>query len=128
MFAVALAGCKSSAVPKTESGLPEVIVRVQKADDVKGVAREFFRARGYVETASRHVDEVVFDKPTSRGRALRVRLQLYKQGDGTWRLVGAPRGVEGWRSDLESEVSVPRGASQIQTFLIEIKSRAESAR
>ena len=103
-------------------------MRVKKSDDVKGVAREFFRNRGYVETESRHFDEMVFDKPTRKGRALRIRLRLYKQADGTWRLVGAPMGVEGWRSDLESDVAVPQGASQIEAFLIEIKSRAESTR
>jgi hypothetical protein len=35
-------------------------------------------------------------------------------------------GVEAWRSDLESEVDVPNGASQIQSFLEEIKTQIES--
>lgn len=34
-------------------------------------------------------------------------------------------GVEAWHSDLESEIDVPQGASQIQTFLVEIKTRSK---
>ena len=35
-------------------------------------------------------------------------------------------GVGGWRTDLESETVLLEGASQIQGFLVEIKSRVES--
>jgi len=134
-LSLAVAGCKSSSgsgrIPPTESGLPEVTLHVQTADEVKTVAQDFFRDRGYTETDSRHVYEMVFDKPTKSARsskALRVRLRLYKQLDGSWRMLGTPLGVEGWRSDLESEVVVPQGASQIQAFLVEIKNRVESGR
>jgi hypothetical protein len=72
---------------------------------------------------------MVFDKPTQSGRsprALRVRLKIHKQPDDSWRLVGTPLGVDGWRTDLESELVLLEGASQIQGFLAEIKSRVES--
>ena len=95
----------------------------------QAVTREFFLSRGYVETRSQHAYELVFDKPAGSGRsgrALRIRLRLYQQADGSWRLVGRPMGVEAWRSDLESEVDVPHGASQIQDFLEEIRNRTES--
>ena len=93
------------------------------------MAREFFVTRGYFEKQSKHAYEVVFDKPVKSGKsskALRVRLRLHKQADGSWRLTGTPMGVEAWRSDLESEDMVPQGASQIQGFLVEIKNRVES--
>ena len=132
VLALSVAGCRSSGkIPLTESGLPEVTVQAGKAEEVKVIAREFFRDRGYIERDSRHGYEVVFDKPTKSrrsSRALRVRLRLYKQTGNTWRLVGTPMGVQAWRSDLESEVAVPQGASQIQAFLAEIKIRLESAR
>jgi len=74
---------------------------------------------------------MVFDKPTQSKkspRALRVRLRLHKQPDESWRLVWTPLGVDGWRTDLESETVLLEGASQIQRFLVEIKSRVESVR
>ena len=74
---------------------------------------------------------MVFDKPAQSGRsprALRVRLRMHKQPDDTWRVVGTPLGVDGWRTDLESETVLLEGASQIQGFLVEIKTRVESAR
>ncbi len=101
------------------------------AQQVQAIAQDFFRDRGYVEGQSGHRYESVFDKPLKSGRsgrALRVRLRLNKQLDGTWQLTGTPLGVEGWRSDLETELVLPQGASQIQAFLVEIKSRVESAR
>ena len=126
-------GCRSSRdhtqVPPTQSGLPEVTLQARSADAVKVVAAGFFAKRGYVETPSRHAYEMNFDKPTKgdrSGRALRVRLRLHKQTADTWRLVGAPLGVENWRSDLESELLLPQGASQIQGFLSEIKQRVEA--
>jgi hypothetical protein len=61
-------------------------------------------------------------------RALRVRLRIHKQTDVAWRLVGTPLGVDGWRTDLESETVLLEGASQIQGFLVEINTRVESAR
>jgi len=126
---LATAGCKSSGAPLTQSGLPEVALSAQVTPNkVKTAAGEFFLNRGYVEAESRHAYEFVFDKPLKGGRsakALRVRLRLSKQVDGSWRLVGAPMGVESWRGDLESERVVPNGASQIQGFLGEIKSRVE---
>ena len=73
----------------------------------------------------------VFGKPTKSGRssrALRIRLRIHKQTDDTWRLVGTRLGVDGWRTDLESETVLMEGASQIQGFLVEIKTRVESAR
>ena len=128
------AGCKSSSgrggIPATASGLPEITLRANTEAEVKRVAGEFFLKRGYAETRSQHLYEMVFDKPTKSGRsrrALRVRLRLHKQTDDTWRLVGTPLGVDGWRTDLESETVLLEGASQIQSFLIEIKSRFESA-
>jgi len=131
-LALALAGCKSSdKTPATSSGFPEVTLRAKKASEVKVVAREFFLNRGYVERDSTHVYEVVFDKPPKgerSGQVLRVRLRLYKQSGDTWRLVGTPMRVEGWRSELESEVLVPQGSSQIQAFLAEIKRRVEAGR
>ncbi len=126
-------GCKSSSgqsgLPVTASGLPEITVRTRADGDIKRAAGEFFVNRGYVETRSSHLYEIVFDKPTGSGksrRALRVRLRMHKETDDTWRLVGAPMGVEGWRTDLESETVLLEGASQIQGFLGEIKRRAES--
>jgi hypothetical protein len=130
-LALALAGCKSpDKTPLTSSGFPEVTLHANKANAVKVVALEFFRNRGYVERESTHVYEMVFDKPRADrpGQALRVRLRLYKESDDTWRLVGTPMGVEGWRSDLESEVVLPQGSSQIQAFLVEIKNRVEAGR
>jgi len=129
-LALALPGCKSSdKAPPTSSGFPEVTLHAKKANEVKVVAQEFFRGRGYVERDSRHVYEMVFDKPGKGERpsnALRVRLRLYKQPDDTWRLVGTPMGVESWRSELESEVVLPQGSSQIQAFLAELKRRVEA--
>jgi len=127
------AGCKSSSgrggMPLTSSGFPETTLHAKTADEVKVVAGKFFLNRGYVETRSQHLYEMVFDKPTKSGqsvRALRVRLRLHKQPDDTWRLVGTPLGVDGWRTDLEEETVLLEGASQIQGFLAEIKSRVES--
>jgi hypothetical protein len=132
VLALALAACKSSdTTPPTSSGFPEVTLRAKKANEVKVVAQEFFRDRGYVERDSRHVYEMVFDKPTKGERspkALRVRLRLHEQSDNTWRLVGTPMGVESWRSDLETELVLPQGSSQIQAFLVEIKNRVEAGR
>ncbi|SRR6266568_1611216 len=131
-LALAVAGCKSSPLPATQSGLPEVVLSAQaKLNTVQGVAGEFFRGRGYVETHSQHLYEMVFDKPTQSKkspRALRVRLRLHKQPDESWRLVGTPLGVDGWRTDLESEMVLLEGSDQIQRFLVEIKSRVESVR
>lgn len=128
-LALGFSGCKTSD-PLTQSGLPEVALSAQvTVDKVKAVAGEFFLYRGYVETASRHAYEFVFDKPTRGGRsprALRVRLRLTKQVDGSWRLTGTPMGVDAWRGDLETEQVLPQGASQIQGFLDEIKSRVET--
>ena len=127
-------GCKSSsggdAIPLTPSGLPEIILRAKTEADIKRVAGEFFRTRGYVETRSQYVNEMAFDKPTKTGqssRALRIRLRIHKQPDDSWHLVGTPLGVDGWRTDLESEIVLLEGASQIQGFLAEIKRRVESA-
>src|SRR2546426_5553746 len=129
------AGCKSSSgrdtIPLTASGLPEITLRAKTESEVKRVAGEFFLNRGYAETRSQYVNEMVFDKPTKGGRsprALRVRLRIHKQTDDTWRVVGTPLGVDGWRTDLESETVLLEGASQIQGFLLEIKSRVESLR
>jgi hypothetical protein len=72
---------------------------------------------------------MVFDKPTKSGpsrRALRVRLGSHKETGEVWRLVGTPLRVDGWRTDLESETVLLESASQIQAFLVEIKSRVES--
>jgi len=125
-----VAGCRSTDTPLTQSGFPEVALSAQVTPNkVKAAAGEFFLNRGYVETESRHAYEFVFDKPTKSGRsakALRVRLRLNKQVDGSWRLVGAPMGVESWRSDLETERVLPQGADQIQGFLTAIKSRVEA--
>jgi hypothetical protein len=135
LAAVALAGtgCKSShgpdGIPPTSSGLPEITLRAKTDGEVKRVAAEFFLNRGYVETRSRHLYEMVFDRATKKsGEALRVRLRLHKQDEATWRLVGTPLGVDSWRTDLESETVLPQGAVQIQGFLVEIKNRVESAR
>jgi len=68
------------------------------------------------------------EPPKKRGRALRVRLRLHKQNDDSWRLVGTPLGVDRWRTDLESETVLPKGSDQIWGFLVEIKTRVESAR
>jgi hypothetical protein len=132
-LALAATGCQSSGgarkIPSSSAGVPEVTVHAKTANEVKAVAADFFRNRGYTETASRHAYEMVFDKPSRSGRsskALRVRLRLNKQLDGTWTLVGTPLGVEAWRSDLESEIVLPQGARQIHGFLREIKNRVES--
>ena len=134
---VLLAGtaCKSSkpdsGSPATPAALPEVSLRAKTANEVKVVAGKFFLDRGYVETHTQYLYEMVFDKPTKSGRsnrALRVRLNLHKQPDEVWRLTGTPLGVDGWRSDLESETVLLEGASQIQAFLVEIKTLVESAR
>jgi hypothetical protein len=131
-MALVAAGCKSSGgIDAPPTRLPEVTLRATTAGEVEAVARAFFLDRGYVEAASQHAYEVVFDKPSKRrrsSRALRVRLRLHKQTNDTWRLVGTPMGVESWRSDLESEVVLPQGAGQIQSFLVEIKNRVESGR
>jgi len=134
-LALVAAGCKSSgkkgSPPLTASGHPEIVMRAKTDSEVKVAAREFFTNRGYVERDSRHVNEMVFDKPTRSGRsskAYRVLLRLRKETNDSWRLIGIPMGVDGWRSDLESETAVPQGASQIQTFLAEIKNRVESGR
>jgi hypothetical protein len=130
--ALLLAGCKSSGaknVPTTQSGLPEVTLSAKPVKEIQAITREFFVGRGYVERGSDHAYEQVFDKPTKSGRsskALRIRIRLVRQVNGSWRLVGRPMGVEAWRSDLESEVDVPNGASQIQSFLEEIKTQIES--
>ena len=128
-------GCKSSkgdsGISATPSALPEVSLRAKTAAEVKVVAGKFFLDRGYVETHTQYLYEMVFDKPTKSGRsdrALRVRLNLHKQPDEVWRLTGTPLGVDGWRSDLESETVLLEGVSQIQGFLVEIKTRVESAR
>ena len=131
---VVLAGtaCKSSkpdsGSPATPAALPEVSLRAKTANEVKVVAGKFFLDRGYVETHTQYLYEMVFDKPTKGGhRALRIRLNLHKQPDDVWRLTGTPLGVDGWRSDLESEtVLLLEGASQVQGFLVEIKNRVES--
>jgi hypothetical protein len=129
-MALAAAGCASTG-GTTTTRVPEVTLHAKTAVEVEAVAREFFLRRGYVEAPSQHVYEVVFDKPgKSRrsSRALRVRLRLYKQTNDTWRLVGTPMRVEGWQSDLESEVALPQGAGQIQSFLVEIENRVGSGR
>jgi len=129
------AGCKSSGdrddIPLTSSGLPEITLRANTEAEVKRVAGEFFLNRGYAETRSQYVNEVAFEKPTKGGRsprALRVRLRIHKQSGDIWRLVGTPLGVDRWRTDLESETVLLEGASQVQGFLVEIKTRVESAR
>lgn len=134
-LSLAVAGCKSSGKkesnPPTASGHPEIVVRAKTASEVKVATREFFLHRGYVERDSRHVNEMVFDKPAKSGRsskALRVLLRIRKETNDSWRLIGIPMGVDGWRSDLESETAVPQGAIQIQAFLAEIKNRVESGR
>lgn len=128
-------GCKSSSGGQSSlppSGRAEVNLSARaKVKDVHAVAQDFFREREYVEGDSMHGYEFVFDKPMKRGRsgkALRVRLRLNKQPDGSWQLTGTALGVEGWRSELESETVVPQGTSQIQGFLVEIKKRLDSAR
>jgi len=132
VLALAAVGCKSASAPLTQSGAPEVALSARTtANDVKAAAQEFFRNRGYVEAESRHAYEFVFDKPIKSGRsakALRVRLRLNKQVDGSWRLMGAPMQAEAWRSDLETERVLPQGADQIQAFLVEIKNRIEAGR
>ena len=134
-LALVAAGCKSSGKkesnPLTASGHPEMVMRAKTGSEVLVAAREFFLHRGYVERDSRATYELVFDKPTRSGRsskAYRVLLRLRKETNDSWRLIGIPMGVDGWRSDLESETAVPQGASQIQTFLAEIKNRVESGR
>jgi|SRR5437867_3778406 len=134
-LALSGAGCKSSHEGQgwlPPSGRPEVSLGVQNtAKQVQVIAQDFFRGRGYAEVESRHGYEFVFDKPMKSGRsgkALRVRLRLNKQLDGTWQFNGTPFRVEGWRSDLETEVLLPQASSQIQAFLVEIKCRLESAR
>src|SRR5438132_1948328 len=66
-----LAGCKSSGgdrqVPSTQSGLPEVTLEARPAKEIQAITRTFFLGRGYVETASQHAYELVFDKPTRSG-------------------------------------------------------------
>jgi hypothetical protein len=124
------AGCKSSSKMRpTPSGLPEVSLRAKTGDEVKVVAGKFFISRGYVETRSEHLYEMVYDKPnkiSQSRRALRVRLRLHKETDGLWRLIGTPAGVDGWRTNLETEIVLSEGASQIQGFLVEIKNQVES--
>ena len=131
LLLLVLAGCKSSEPLLTQSGLPEVPLSAQtELKTVQAAAGQFFRDRGYVETRSQHLYEMVFDKPTKSGRnprALRVRLRLHKQLDNSWRLVGTPLGVDHWRTDLETETVLPEGATQIQGFLLEIRSRVESS-
>jgi hypothetical protein len=134
-LALAGAGCKSSSgledIPLTSSGLPEITLRANSEAEVKRVAGEFFLNRGYAETSSRYVNEIAFDKPTKGGRsprALRIRLRIHKQTGDTWRVVGTPLGVDGWRTTLESETVLMEGATQVQGFLVEIKARIESAR
>ncbi len=128
-------GCKSA--PGGQSSLPpsgraEVNLSARaKVKEVHAAAQDFFREREYVEGDSRHGYEFVFDKLMKRsrsGKALRVRLRLNKQPDGSWQLTGTALGVEGWHSDLESETVRPQAASQIQGFLVEIKNRLDSAR
>jgi hypothetical protein len=132
--ALAVAGCKSSdegKVPLTQSGHPEVVVRAKSAGDVKVVIREFFTNRGYIEADSRATNEMMFDKPAKSGKsskALRVIVRIKKETNDSWRLIGIPLGVDGWRSDLQTETVVPQGASQIQAFLAEIKNRVEAGR
>jgi len=131
-LALAVIGCKSSEdgkVPLTQSGHPEVVVRAKSAGDVKVAIREFFTNRGYIETDSRATNEMMFDKPARSGRsvkALRVIVRIKKETNDSWRLIGIPMGVDGWRSDLQTETEVPQGASQIQAFLVEIKNRVEA--
>jgi hypothetical protein len=134
-LALVAAGCKSSgkndATPLTASGHPEIVLRAETISEVMQAIREFFLHRGYVERGSRATNELMFDKPTKSGRsskAYRVILRLRKETNESWRLVGIPMGVDGWRSDLESETAVPQGASQIQAFLEEIKNSVESER
>lgn len=130
-LALSVAGCKSpdsGKIPLTQSGHPEVVVRAKSASDVKVAIREFFTNRGYIETDSRATNEMMFDKPAKSGKALRVIVRIKKETNDSWRLIGIPMGVDGWRSDLQTETSVPQGAGQIQAFLVEIKNRAESGR
>lgn len=134
-LALAVGGCKSSGgadTPLPRSGRPEVTLNDRATvNQVQAIAQDFFRERSYVESESKHRYEFVFDKPIKggrKGKALRVRLRLNKRSDGSWQLAGTPLGVEGWRSDLESEVVLPQGSSQIQGFLVEIKNRVDSAR
>lgn len=130
VLAMALLGCKSAGDNgATPSGFPEVTIHGASANQVKTVVQEFFLKRGYIEAGTRHGYEMAFDKAVEsgrRGKALRVRLRLHPLTDDSWKLVGTPLGVEGWRSDLEAERFLPQGASQIQGFLVEIKSRLES--
>jgi len=131
VLTLAVSGCQSpnADAPLTASGFPEEIVHAATADSVLAITRDFFTDRGYVERESRHAYEVVFDKPEGNPRrALRVRVRLYGQPDGSWRMVGAPMGVEDWRSDLESERVLMQGAGQIQGFLVDIKNRVEARR
>jgi hypothetical protein len=133
---VVLAGvaCKSSSsdggIQPTPSGPPEITIRANTEAEVKRVAVEFFLQRGYAEIRSQYVNEVAFDKETKKSgrsaRALRVRLRIHKQSGGNWRVVGTPLGVDEWHTDLEAETVLLEGASQIQGFLAEIKTRVES--
>ena len=129
-----ISGCQTSgakALPRPASGIPEVTLAARPAKEIQAVARNYCLGRGYVEKSSENAYELVFDKAIGKGRtskALRVRLRLFPQVNGSWRFVGRPMRVEAWRSDLESEFDVPNGAGQIQGFLAEIKDRIESNR
>jgi len=133
VLALTLAACKSSKdgseIPPTRSGMPEVVLPAKPLNQLMQVARAFFQSRGYVETESRHAYELVFDKPAKPGdtkRGLRVGLRFEKEQKGAWRLTGIPMGVDDWHSDLETSRVLPKGKSQIQGFLIDIKAAAES--
>jgi len=121
-------GCKSgkegSQIPPTSSGFPEVVMASKSLESVQAAVSGFFKNRGYVEGPSRHAYEQVFDKAASSGKAgeaLRVVVRAQQEKDGTWRLIGVPMRVEGWRSTLESASVVPQGKVQIQSFLDQIK-------
>ena len=132
-----VSGCKSSDSaeqgdrnwkPNTPSGLPEVIVKSAEFEPIQQAASTFFEGRGYSPGPSNHQYLMTFDRAQNtkkRRQALRVSIRAYPRPDGTWRLIGRPMGVDDWKTDLENEVFVSSGMSQIQDFLEQIQLMVE---
>ena len=127
-------GCSSPGAKRkattvdTPSGQPEIIIQSARLEHIQAAAREFFAGRGYVESASRHAYELVFDRrieDSKKPQALRIRLRAAPIDSTSWRLAGISLRVEDWRGDLASESVVPYGFAQVQEFLEAIKLQVE---
>jgi hypothetical protein len=124
-----LTACRSTKTARGETPpqRPEVTLRGTEPDAVREVARRIFLGRGYSESATPLVGELVFDRPPQPGvdRALRVRLRMFPQGKENMRMTGVPLVVERWRTELELEEVMSAAYPQIQQILEAIQREIE---